>query len=170
MYSGPQRDSRVSRLLTHNKVLELFQYDPETGLFTYIKGVKGVWAGTVCTVRDNNGYVKIGFNYRPWKAHRLAFLYMNGRLPDGEVDHINGIRDDNRWENLREVTHQQNLANRKILTKTNKTGVVGVCVCSATGKFRATATRKGKHIHLGKFDTLDEARRAREEFLNNESY
>jgi hypothetical protein len=75
-----------------------------------------------------NGYITIGFKYKHYLAHRLAFLYMTGQWPKEQLDHINGIRDDNKWANLREATPGQNSTNRvsKGYTEHTRKGRVGL--------------------------------------------
>ena len=97
---------------------------------------------------------------KSYRAHRLAFLYMLGRLPDGEVDHINHIKDDNRWENLRDVTKQDNCKNLG-LSKANTSGVTGVHFFKRDKKWRASITVDGKIINLGHYDGFDEACKVR---------
>ncbi len=103
---------------------QLFVYEPETGKFVRRTnaGVKKV--GDVAEARHPKGYIRIIHKGRFYLAHRLAFLYMNGYMPE-QVDHINGIRDDNRWENLRGVSPSQNSYNSK-KPSDNTSGVKGV--------------------------------------------
>lgn len=108
-----------------------------------------------------NGYRLVTVYGSRFYAHRLAFLYMLGRWPIGEVDHINGSPDDNRWENLREATHQQNGRNVKT-PKDNTSGVKGVYWARERQKWAAQITVNRKTIHLGRFKTIEEAKAARE--------
>lgn len=92
---------------------------------------------------------------------------MTGKWPTEQIDHKNHNGEDNRWENLREATHTQNMRNR-ITSKNSTTGVCGVNQClsysrSPTGqpKFRAVIRINYKNKHLGFFNTLDEAAAAR---------
>ena len=93
-------------------------------------------------------------------AHKLIWLMMTGHLPECQIDHINNIHDDNRYCNLREATHQQNIFNRGIF-KNNTTGYKGVIAIN--NRFRATIGFNNKRIHLGYYDTLEEAAAAYEE-------
>ena len=90
--------------------------------------------------------------------HRIVM----GEPEDLVVDHINGDPLDNRRENLRIVTVQQNSMNQT-MRKTNKSGVSGVCWHKGNGKWEATITYKYKQIYLGSFDTLEEATKARKD-------
>lgn len=95
-------------------------------------------------------------------SHRLAWLYTYGHWPIDQIDHINGIRDDNRICNLREVNNQQNQMNAKKRFD-NTSGKTGVCYFSRDNNWRSTIVFKGKSHHLGYFETKEEAILAREE-------
>jgi hypothetical protein len=103
----------------------------------------------------SNGYVKIRVEYRPYYAHRLAWFYMTKQWPDYDIDHINTIKTDNRFVNLREATRSQNVANRSF-NKNNKLGVKGV-VKTKTGRFEARIRVNGKKQFLGTFKTVEAA-------------
>jgi hypothetical protein len=110
--------------LTQERLKELVEYNPETGVFTrktsYGAHKKDSVAGTVCS----NGYRAIVIDRQAYKEHRLAFLYMLGHIPTN-VDHINVIRGDNRWVNLREASTQQNTQNTRLI-KSNTSGIKGI--------------------------------------------
>lgn len=149
--------------ISQERLIELLIYDPETGAFTWrtqfnncVK--KGSLAGTLCT----SGYVLICLDGRRYKAHRLAWLYVYGRFPSKDIDHINRVRSDNRILNLREASDHQNGQNRSI-NKNNKSGFKGVCWHKATGKWQASIRVNYKTIHLGLFDTIELAAKARKE-------
>ena len=114
--------------LTQKRLKELLHYDPETGIFTRIKKVRGGLgenpneAGSIKTKHD---YRIIGIDNKSYKASRLAFLYMEGYFPENIVDHKNRIKSDDRYKNLRQVTQQCNVKNCSI-RKNNKSGVSGV--------------------------------------------
>ena len=117
--------------VTQKELKENLSYEPETGLFRrlYTKGgrVRGSVAGSVHTNhKTSKAYVEIKINLKLYKAHRLAFLYMEGVFPPEEVDHINGNGVDNKWSNLRKVTKSENQRNER-LSKNNTSGVIGVC-------------------------------------------
>lgn len=141
--------------LTPGRLKELLHYDPETGLFTWLvdRGAyrcKGQHAGTP----DATGYLMIRVDYVIYKAHRLAWLYMRGEWPKEYVDHINGIRTDNRWSNLREASPAQNTINSR--PRRNKTGLPGVSA-SSKNRFKAMIRIDGAHVYLGNFSTAEKA-------------
>lgn len=107
--------------------------------------------------RDLHGYWQISVFGVRYKAHRLAFLYMTGAWPVADVDHINRIRDDNRWKNLREATRAQNVANAPA-RKNSRSGVRGVCLTPKGWKAQIKVSGKNKHI--GYFKSVDAAAEA----------
>lgn len=124
-------------------------YDKVTGLISKDGVVKGC--------KDNNGYVIIWYNKKLIRAHRLAFLLQGLELPP-QVDHINGIKDDNRWENLRGVTNTQNQYNRK---GNSKYGHMKGAYYDKRFNHRYSQIRKdGKRTNLGQFATELEAHEA----------
>jgi hypothetical protein len=144
-------------MLTVGRLRELLHYDPETGIFTWIGRSRGsnIVLGTPAgTSEGSDGYIRIGIDGKQYRAHRLAWLYMTGEWPSEEVDHEHGDRADNRWEKIREATRVQNMRN-KTLYKNNFTKMKGVGRIG--NKFRARITVDGKTIHLGCYDTKEEA-------------
>lgn len=143
--------------LSLNRLKELLFYDPDTGIFTWISSTNnrrppGETAGYI----NSLGYVQIGIDCGHYSAHRLAWMYVHGELPELDIDHINGNPSDNRLENLRLVTHQQNMCNRK-KRNDNSSGYPGVCFHKTNNKWHASIRVKGKRIHLGYFKTAKEA-------------
>ncbi len=146
----------VTRGPDRGRLLELLVYDPETGVFTWRVNVGDkIKAGAVAGRRHTDGYWDIGFDWRRWKSARLAFLYMEGRWPR-IVDHRNGVRDDDRWVNLRVADTSQNAAN-KARQSNNTSGQPGVWKIPETGRWRARVTFRGKSKSLGCFKSFDEA-------------
>lgn len=135
-------------MITQEELKELLHYDPNTGLFTW-KVVRSnrYKVGNVAGF-SRSGYVDIGINNRGYRAHRLAFLYMTGLIPK-EVDHINRIRHDNRWENLRGCTSRENSEN----TSCNNE-FIGVRWHRDSCQWVAYATKvNGRQKYLGAFRT-----------------
>jgi hypothetical protein len=94
-----------------------------------------------------------------YMAHRLAWLYVTGRMPSDQIDHINGLKDDNRWNNLREATNKENSENLKQYSN-NKTGFRGVHFHKPSGKWVARVTHHYADKYFGYFDTPEAAAEA----------
>jgi hypothetical protein len=140
--------------LTQARLKELLHYSPETGVFIWRVGRK--MAGKIAGSPNSWGYTVIGIEGRNRRAHRLAWLYVHGIPPNGQIDHINGVRDDNRISNLRVCVQVQNCWNAK-KQKTNKTGFRGVCFNEKTKRFRAQINVFGTKIYLGEYDSPEQA-------------
>jgi hypothetical protein len=135
-------------------------YSPETGVFTWkISPKYDIPAGSVAGGKHHEGYLRVRFKSGFYSLHRVAYAFVTGRWPEGEIDHINGVRDDNRWANLRAVPKQLNALNRKTYA-TNTSGVKGVTWHQKLGKWRVRIQKFGKRKALGCFDTLEEAKAA----------
>lgn len=146
--------------LTQNEVREFFDYDSVSGQLHWKKAkYKSVVVGKIAgCATGHRGYVRIVFNGRLYAAHRLVWIYNNGSIPEQmQIDHLNGIRFDNRLENLRCVTETENNQNKHNPYKTNKTGFLGVSLVKKTGKFYACIKVSGKNKNLGHFSTAIEA-------------
>lgn len=94
-------------------------------------------------------------------AHRAVYAISNNEWPKGEVDHINGIKTDNRPENLRATSHETNMRNQR-LRKTNTSGFNGVSYNKSRKQYEVYIYANGRKTNLGRFATLDEAIEARE--------
>jgi HNH endonuclease/AP2 domain len=149
--------------LTASRVRELVSYDPDTGIFRW-RAPAGRWgripagaeAGCATKGRD---YLVIFLDGRLYQAARIAWLYMTGVWPNDEVDHIDLQHGNNKWANLREATHAQNLCNRAAL-KNNLSGLKGVTLIKRLGKWRAQIKNGDKNAYLGLFQTPEAAHAA----------
>jgi hypothetical protein len=156
---------KTSIEISQSEVKRLLNYNPENGIFTWaIKPSMGVDCGDIAGTKNSHGYISILIKRKSHKAHRLAWLYMTGRIPS-LVDHVNGVRDDNRWVNLRECTSQQNAINAR-LRKDNSSGVKGVYWHITAKKWIAQANNKGHRVYIGRFASLSEAIAARESYIS----
>lgn len=145
-------------MITRDELIELLQYDPATGSFTWARDVGYRFkSGQKAGHTHSCGYVVIRIRRRQYMAHRLAWLYMTGDWPS-EIDHTNGIKSDNRFSNLRSCTKTQNQAN-KLKGRTNTSGYVGVAA-GYKGKWNARIRVSGRLIHLGTFPTAEAASKA----------
>jgi hypothetical protein len=141
----------------------ILSYDQSLGEFRWnVDRARGAKKGGVAGTIGHQGYIAIGVDRRYYKAHRLAFLFAFGRWPNGVVDHINGVKSDNRLENLRDVTQAQNSRNQAA-PKNNKSGFKGVHWHVRRNKWCASIRLNRKLIHLGYFDTPQEAATAYDE-------
>lgn len=148
----------AASILTQKILKELFNYDPEAGIFTRARNVgRRVKAGDVLQSMDCEGYLRVGIGRKGYKLHRLAWLYVYGYLPEMDVDHINGVKHDNRIANLRLATLSENMQNRKTAQVNNASGYLGVHWHKRTSKFRANIQYNGKVKYIGRFDTAEEA-------------
>jgi hypothetical protein len=142
-------------MLTQEFLKDILSYAPETGVFTWLiapsqRTKVGMVAGGIST----KGYRKIRVGGARCSASRIAFLYMTGRHPKGQVDHVNGVRSDDRWENLRECTNGENQCNSGV-RKDSGTGFKGVKL--GQSRYIARISKNGKRHYLGSFSTPEEA-------------
>ena len=143
--------------LTQARLKELVNYDPETGIFTWRLGRVGCRAGAVAGSRHKAGYWQVGIDRKIYLLHRLAFQYMTGELPADQVDHINGVRTDTRWCNLRPVTSWENKHNIGGPPAHNTSGCLGVYWHKARRRWIAEIKLNGRKHHRGQFLTREEA-------------
>lgn len=150
MKSKPMPDTELLR--------EYFNYDKDTGILTWLKRTSsraliGYEAGTVST----GGYLQVRLHGKVYTLARVIWKIVTGLEPLGEIDHINRNRADNRWENLRDVTHQQNRLNTNAKGYTQR----------PSGWYEVRVQQK----YVGTFDTPEEAslayELAREKVLND---
>lgn len=146
---------RTPRTLDVDILRRTLSYDPETGIFTRLvysaPNARAGWRADVWSIGD---YRRICIDYVSYSAHRMAWLYMTGENPAEMVDHINGVRDDNRFCNLRLCTKYENAQNatRKI---TNKSGYKGVSWHACSKRWRARITVREVMHELGAFETAE---------------
>lgn len=141
--------------VTVERLKQLLSYDPTNGHFIWLERRGPIAAGGIAGGKNLEGYINIKIDGVLYKASRLAFLYMIGRWPDKEhVDHINGILDDNRWENLREATRSQNQANRRTV---NKNGILKG-VFRKGNSYRVHIAKDLHRYHLGCATSEEEAK------------
>jgi hypothetical protein len=138
----------VKMLISHEELLKVFYYNKDTGDFKYKND------GHICRY----GYRCFKINGRNYRLNRLVWFYTYGVWPKNQIDHINGIRDDDRLVNLRDVTHFINQQNRKSCNKNNKLNTMGVY--KVGNKYRARIMLDGKTKHLGYFLTIQDAEEA----------
>lgn len=150
--------------LTPELVRECLHYDPDTGIFTWLKpprhGGKAK-VGDVAGTPTLNNRVTIGIFKHRLYAHRLAWFYVHGRWPEKNIDHIDGNPSNNKLSNLREANQHENMQNlSRTPKKSNKSGFVGVSWCKAKRKWVAAIRIDGKQTQLGRFETAELAHAA----------
>ena len=148
-------------MITQERLKELLDYDPETGIFywrkrTKLRLKKNMIAGSL----NSRGYWIIGLDNYAYKAHRLAWLYVYGKFPDFQIDHEFHCKSDNRIKFLREVTNQGNQMNAPIRSD-NTSGVMGVSFVKRTNKWLAYIGINGVTKNLGSFVNFEDAVTAR---------
>lgn len=168
-------DNRIENLSIDSKIglhahLRSVPVSPENvaGIFDYRDGklywksslsgknrIKGREAGGL----NADGYVNVEVGGKSIGVHRIVWLMHNGQWPVGEIDHRNGVRNDNRIENLRDVAHDTNTQNRRAATSGSKTGLLGVTM-HKNGQFRARIRSNGRLRSIGLFDSAEEAHAA----------
>jgi hypothetical protein len=150
-----RRRARVS----HARLRELLEYDSATGEFRWRQRVsRPIRVGDIAGTLEINGYRKITIEGRQYRAHHLAWFYITGEWRAGLIDHRDGNRSNNRWDNLRRATQSQNCANRR-LARNNRCGFKGV-TGDESGRWRAGIHKDGRRYHLGVFATAEDAHAA----------
>lgn len=142
----------------HTSLITDLHYNKETGVFSISKS--GTNSKLLNQRIDNRGYVRLNFQGKPYQAHRLAFLYVNGAFPDDEVDHLDGNRSNNAWSNIRRISHGDNQKNLTMNTR-NKTGINGIMYTKNGKGFVAQIGNNGVTQYLGSFGNINDAIRAR---------
>jgi hypothetical protein len=135
-------------MISQARLKELLDYDPETGVFTWRIQRQYVHPGDKAGSVSSEGYVVIGCDQRVYKAHRLAWLYVTGNEPRHQIDHINGVKNDNRLANLREATHSQNQFNTSKRVTESK---LPRGVTESNNGYQARIGYGTKRIYLGYF-------------------
>ncbi len=139
--------------LTQDRVRELFDYREDGALIWRVYRSSNARPGDVAGYMKSHGYLYVSINEKRFIVHRVVFLWHHGYLPP-DVDHINGVRSDNRIENLREASRSQNLHNSKKSSR-NTSGYKGVSWCDRRQKWRANICTNYKQRSLGYFDTAE---------------
>jgi hypothetical protein len=139
---------------SQSELKTLLDYNPDTGIFTWKINTKRTKIGDVSGYVDLNGYAIIRLNNKLYKAHRLAWLYVHNKIPDEYIDHINGIKSDNRICNLREANRYENQFNTKLNIR-NISGAKGVSWNSQLKKWKVCLNINKQQKHFGYFENLE---------------
>ena len=154
-------------MINDKNINELLAYDPDSGLFTWkhrplslfksessYKTWNSRYANKKAGRPHNGGYWSIGIHGKQLLAHRVAWYLHYGIIPSCFIDHINGVKNDNRISNLREASRSENLYNAKT-PKHNTSGVKGVFLDKISGKWKALITLNKKQISIGLFTSVE---------------
>lgn len=152
-------------MISARRLREVVIYDPTTGLMTArVDRGSRVRAGQPLGARHGCGYLNIQIDGRLYMVHRLGWLYVHGAWPKGDIDHINGVRDDNRIENLRDVTRSINCQNQRRAQASSRTGLLGVSIDKAKrnrpSPYVAAISYGGRTHYIGAFKTPELAHAA----------
>ncbi len=152
--------SKFNSTLTAERCRELLDYDPGTGAMVLKIGTSiRTPAGTVVGWARPNGYLAVQLDGVTYRVHRVAWLWVHGEWPDGEIDHRNGLKRDNRIDNLRVSTRAVNNQNLKRAQRNNRSsGLLGAY--RKGSRWQAQITINGTGTTLGTFDTPEEAHTA----------
>jgi hypothetical protein len=149
----------MAQELTQERLKELLHYDPENGVFTWVRYRKnGAYPGDVAGGLSHRGYWRIKLDGVFYQAHKLAWLYVYGVMPV-MMDHKNRRKDDNRIRNIRPATKSENGQNLPVQGR-SASGITGVTRHHTQPKWLARITYRGKLIYLGTFDILEDAAQA----------
>lgn len=151
-------------MITQEYLHSVLDYNQDTGIFTWKKQVSNaIKSGDIAGGKHNRGYVCFKIHGKLYVAHRIVWIYVYGTLPKDQLDHINGIKSDNRLCNLREANNSENVRNQK-LRKSNKSGFKGVSWNKRANKWVAQCRANGKVNFLGFFDSTELASKSYQEF------
>jgi hypothetical protein len=147
-------------MITQARIRELFDYRSDGELIRRVRTAGRAKIGEVAGYLHSGGYRYISVNSKSYKAHRLVWLWHNGYMPENGIDHIDRNKNNNKIENLREVSKVCNARNCN-LSRNNSSGITGVAWLKKKGAWRASISILGKSIHLGLHDNILKAAKTR---------
>lgn len=143
--------------LTQDRLQEILKYSPESGEFRWVCPRLDALSRQRAGFETSSGYWAINISKIRFFAHRLAWLYVHGKWPDGDIDHLNGDKLDNRLSNLRDVPRRTNSENQR---EGRRGGLLGTAFHKSSGKWRAVIGVNYTQRTLGYFDTAEQAHEA----------
>jgi hypothetical protein len=151
-------EANPDRTLTADRLREVLHYEPESGVWTWIKpNSNSIKAGSIAgTIHPKTGYRQIRIDRKSYQSIRLAHLWMTGEWSLHDMDHIDRCRTNDKWSNIRPATRSQNTANRGIQSN-NTSGFKGVSWNKRSRKWEARIRQNGKYKFLGNFDNPSDA-------------
>jgi len=155
-------------MITQQRLKQLSVYDRQEGRFYALVGRGPTRIGDQLGCSHSLGYRRVRVDGKQYQEHRLVWLYYYGEFPPEQIDHINGVKSDNRLENLRAVSNAENGKNQH-RPRNNTSGIMGVCWHSREKCYHAGIQVRGKRTHLGNFDNFFDACCARKsaELIHN---
>jgi hypothetical protein len=149
--------------ISKDRLRALFEYDPATGSLISKQKRSSISVGDACGHIASDGYVYHRVDGKEYLVHRLIWVWHFGEIPiASNIDHINGIKNDNRIANLRLVTQAENQKNKR-LQKNNTSGFNGVSWDGSRNKWRVQISLRGHRVLIGEFSTKSAAIRARKQ-------
>lgn len=143
-----------------NLMKDHLEYNPVSGEFRWKNSRCRIKGGVIAGSLRSDGYRQIKFMGKLYLSHRIAWEFVNGKIPDGmEIDHVNVIKNDNRIINLRLATREDNQHNHGI-RKNNSSGVKGVHWHKGIGKWQVRIMVGKNRVHLGYFSENKDAEKA----------
>lgn len=146
--------------MTQNELKQLLHYEPSTGIFTWLQSKGKVKAGTIVGSKQKYGHLAVKINGKNYYLHRLAWLYVYGKFPDYMIDHINGIANDNKIDNLRDVSNKVNQHNQKNAHINSNSGLLGASWNTKNKAWKAQIKHNGQVIYIGLYKTAELAHNA----------
>jgi hypothetical protein len=143
--------------MDHASLISIMNYDPDTGVFSWSKRRRGIKTNIPLGCDNGSGYLRITVLGTSHYAHRLAWFYTNKKWPEFEIDHINGVRNDNRIANLRDVPPSINQLNKHKAQSNSASKILGVCWHKKAMKWQAHICIFKKRHYLGLFDDINAA-------------
>ena len=158
MTDYPKALAAAREVITAERLRKLLDYDAETGEFRWRVAAGRAKAGDLAGYDHGTGYRGVSVDGRLYRLHRLAWLHVTGCWPAEHIDHINGVGSDNRWLNLRSASNSQNMQNQRIAPSSNKSsGLLGATWDKKAKRWKSLIMADRRNIHLGYFDTAEEA-------------
>ena len=147
-------------MISHSELKRVLWLNEDEGRFYWNIKSRGIVIGQQAGSFDAYGYGQIRYAGKLYKEHRLVWFYINGAWPNGQIDHADHDRRNNKFANLREVNNLENHRNRP-MQKNNRSGFVGVSFNKHTSSFESYITINGKKKKLGYFEKIHDAITAR---------
>lgn len=157
--TGTQEIQDEMCILTFERLRDVLSYCRYSGSFIWKVNKGNVRIGDVAGTTGKDRYVRIRIDRKRYFAHRLAWLYVNGKWPCFEIDHINRDPSDNSYTNLRDIPHHENKQNM-VAQKGNRSGIKGITWDATNKVWKSRICLKGKDEFLGNFKSPQDAEKA----------